>query len=85
MKLLKVHEIISFDQTDFAKEYISMTTALRASSSSKVRKKCGNSTTMFYSQNPCKTLQKILMLTLYGTTAEQIRKSKVPDSEGDKF
>ena len=39
MKLLKVHEIISFDQTDFAKNYISMTTALRASSSSKVRKK----------------------------------------------
>ena len=39
MKLLKVNSIISFDQTDFAKNYISMTTALRASSSSKVRKK----------------------------------------------
>ena len=38
MKLLKVHEIISFDQTDFAKDYISMTTALRASSGSKIRK-----------------------------------------------
>ena len=39
MKLLNVHEIISFDQSDFAKEYISLTTALRTATSSKVKKK----------------------------------------------
>ena len=38
MKLLKVHEIISFDQTSFARDFISETTEKRSSSSSKIEK-----------------------------------------------
>ena len=38
MKLLKVHEIISFDQSSFAKKFISETTKKRSSSSSKIEK-----------------------------------------------
>ena len=38
MKLLKVHEIISFDQTSFARNFISNTTQKRSSSSSKIQK-----------------------------------------------
>ena len=38
LKLLKVHEIISFDQSSFAKNFISETTEKRSSSSSKIEK-----------------------------------------------
>lgn len=38
MKLLKVHQVISFDQSNFAESFINRTTFLRASSNSKIRK-----------------------------------------------
>ena len=38
MKLLKVHQVISFDQSNFAEAFIDCTTLLRASSNSKIRK-----------------------------------------------
>ena len=38
MKLLKVHQVISFDQSNFAESFIDCTTLLRASSNSKIRK-----------------------------------------------
>ena len=38
MKLLKVHEIISFTQTNFAEDFISCTTDKRSSCSSKIQK-----------------------------------------------
>ena len=38
LKLTKIHEIISFDQTNFAEKFINTTTQLRAGTTSKVLK-----------------------------------------------